>query len=86
MNARYIMHKVALCAIYAAIAGCASVPRYVTAPCIAKDQVLPSEPPKVRDKLTGRADEDLRIVAGSALRLRAWGQGLHTILEGCRAK
>ncbi len=71
---------------YIALSGCAHSPRYVTVPCIAKDQALPSEPPKVRDKLTGKADEDLRVVAGSALRLRAYGQGLRTILEGCQAK
>lgn len=58
--------------------------RYVPISCVGKDQILPAEPPKVADKLTGKADEDLRIVGGSAIRLRAWGQGLHSILEGCR--
>jgi hypothetical protein len=55
-------------------------------PCISRDQVLPSEPERVKDKLTGQADKDLKIVAGSAIRLRAWGEGLQTILEGCREK
>ncbi len=80
-----MMRSVVLFLAVAALSGCATT-RYVTVPCIPKDQVLPSEPPKVRDQLTGKADEDLRIVAGSALRLRAYGQGLRTILEGCRAR
>lgn len=71
--------------IAALTSGCATT-RFVTTPCIAKDQALPAEPPKVSDKLTGQADKDLTIVAGSAIRLRAWGQGLTHILEGCREK
>lgn len=67
-----------------ALTGCATT-RYVTVPCLAKDQALPAEPPKVGKSLTGEADKDLRIVAGSAVRLRAWGEGLNGILEGCRA-
>jgi hypothetical protein len=42
------------------------------------------EPPKVHDKLTGNADTDVGILAGSVIRMRAWGGGLRTILEGCR--
>ncbi len=79
------MIKPAIILAAALLSGCAT-DRFVTVPCLSKDQALPSEPPKVGDKLTGKADEDLRIVAGSALRLRAYGQGLRTILEGCRAK
>lgn len=66
-----------------ALSGCATT-RYVAVHCLAHDQQLPAEPPKVKDKLTGQADKDLTIVAGSAVRLRAWGEGLNTILEGCR--
>lgn len=69
-----------------ALSACAPHPRFSTIYCVGKDQVLPSEPPKVHDRLTGKADEDLRIVSGSALRLRAWGEGLNGIIEGCRAK
>jgi hypothetical protein len=68
-----------------ALTGCATT-RYVTVPCISHDQQLPAEPERVKDKLTGQADKDLKIVAGSAIRLRAWGEGLQTILEGCRGK
>ena len=74
-----------LCLAAIALAGCTTT-RYVTVPCIGKDQVLPAEPPKVGDKLTGRADEDVKTIAGSAVRLRAWGSGLRQILEGCREK
>lgn len=65
------------------LTGCAH-DRFVTVPCITKEQALPAEPPKVSDKLTGRADEDIKTIAGSNVRLRAWGQGLRGILEGCR--
>lgn len=70
-------------AIAIALSGCATT-RFVTVPCIAKDQVLPSEPPKIHDKLTGDADKDIRPIAGSNVRLRSWGEGLLGILEGCR--
>jgi hypothetical protein len=68
-----------------ALTGCATT-RYSTIYCLSHDQQLPAEPPKVRGQLTGNADKDLTIVAGSAIRLRAWGEGLQTILEGCREK
>ena len=69
-----------------ALAGCAPHVRYIPTPCLTKSQALPAEPPRVRSQLTGQADKDLRILAGSAVRLRAWGEGLQTILEGCREK
>jgi hypothetical protein len=67
------------------LAGCAT-PRYVTIYCVGKDQQPPKEPERIGGKLTGRAQDDLKIVAGSAIELRAWGQGLNQILEGCREK
>ena len=67
-----------------ALAGCVTTPKLVTIPCIAKDQVLPSEPPKIHSRLNGAADHDLPIVAGSALRLRAYSQALRGIVESCR--
>lgn len=66
-----------------ALTGCAAT-RYSTAYCLSHDQALPAEPPKVKDQLTGQADRDVEIIAGSAIRLRAWGEGLQTILDGCR--
>jgi hypothetical protein len=79
---RYAL-RYAACVTLLALSACTTT-RYVTVPCISKDQTLPAEPPKVADRLTGKADEDIKTIAGSAVRLRAWGQGLHTILEGCR--
>lgn len=68
-----------------ALSAC-TTPRVISQPCLTKEQVEElrrAEPEKVAPKLTGRADEDLRIVSGSALRLRAWGLGLLGTLEGC---
>lgn len=79
------MRHLTLVAAALALCGCQTT-RFVTVPCIAKDQVLPAEPERVGPKLTGQAQEDFRTVAGSAAELRAWGRGLNGILEGCRAK
>jgi hypothetical protein len=74
-------------AILAALAltGCATT-RYVTVSCVTRQQyseLQRAEPPKVGDKLTGQADSDIRIVAGSAIRLRAYSEGLMGVLGGC---
>jgi hypothetical protein len=76
----------ALFLIALALTGCATT-RYVTVSCVTRQQyseLQRAEPPKVGDKLTGQADSDIRIVAGSAIRLRAWGDGLLGVLEGCQ--
>jgi hypothetical protein len=75
-------------AIIAALAltGCAHT-RYVTVHCLTPaqlEQLKAAEPPKVSDKLTGKADEDIRTVAGSALRLRSYAHGLLGVLDGCQ--
>jgi hypothetical protein len=67
-----------------ALTGCATQTRYTTVYCIQHDQALPAEPERIKSKLTGQADTDIGIIAGSAIRLRAWGEGLQTILNGCR--
>jgi hypothetical protein len=69
-----------------ALCGCATTQpvRYVSVYCVPSGTQLPAEPPKVHDQLTGHADKDAGILAGSAIRLRAWGQALNHILEGCR--
>lgn len=74
----------ALIVAHLALSGCSTV-RYTTVYCLDKDQTLPSEPERVGEKLTGDAQQDFRIVAGSAVELRAYGTGLRTILESCRA-
>ena len=68
-----------------ALTGCTTT-RYVKVPCLTPQQLeqqRQAEPPKVHDKLTGKADEDVRTIAGSNVRLRAWGVGMLGILEGC---
>jgi hypothetical protein len=68
-----------------ALTGCVHT-RFVSTYCVSPsqfDELRKAEPPKVGDKLTGQADSDIRIVAGSAIRLRGWGEGLLGILEGC---
>lgn len=56
----------------------------ITRSCIAPGQEIPKEPEQVGDKLTGEADRDFQIVAGSAARLRAWGRALNGIVDSCR--
>jgi hypothetical protein len=68
------------------ITGCAHRVRYITVPCLTPEQLeerRKAEPPLVREKLTGKADEDIRIIGGSAVLLRSWGRGNISILEGC---
>ena len=74
--------------LLAALAGC-STTRFVTVPCLTQEQLAErqkAEPPKVSDRLSGNAGEDIKTIAGSAIRLRAWGLGNLQILEGCREK
>lgn len=69
-----------------ALTGCAPHPRFIQTYCLTQaqfDQLKQSQPPKVRSQLTGEADKDLRIIAGSAIRLRAYSDGLITVLGGC---
>ena len=67
------------------LSGCAHT-QYLTRSCITQDQLkqLKAEsPPKIRDKLTGKADEDTRPLAGSILQLRAYSGMLLGVLETC---
>ena len=71
-----------------ALSACATT-RAVPTKCVTPEQLNElkrQEPPKVRDKLTGRADEDVRTLGGSAIRLRSWGHGLLDVLGGCVVK
>jgi hypothetical protein len=70
-----------------AIMGCTTV-RYVPVYCITKEQLAELQaqrPGKIRDKLTGKADADLRLVTGKLVRVEAWGDGLIDVLGGCSA-
>ena len=75
--------KRALPLLLLALAGCQTT-KYISVPCVSKDQTLPAEPDPVKPKLTGKADEDTRILAGGLIRWQSYGRGLRTILEGCR--
>ena len=68
-----------------ALAGCAHTPGPTTR-CVTREQfeqIKRDEPPKIADRLTGNAAEDIKPIAGSAVRLRSWGRGMLGILEGC---
>ena len=81
------MKRLIYVATLIALSGCAHQQRFVTVPCVSQEQydkLKADEPPKVGDTLTGEADKDIRIVGGSAVRLRAYGRGLLGVLEGCR--
>lgn len=67
------------------LAGCTTT-RYVPVKCITAEQYKQfeqAEPPKVSDQLTGNAEQDIKPIAGSAVRLRAWGKGMLGVLGGC---
>jgi hypothetical protein len=68
------------------LTGCVTRIRYVPVYCITKEQLAELQaqrPGKIRDKLTGKADEDLRLVTGKLVRVEAWGDGLIDVLGGC---
>jgi ABC-type uncharacterized transport system auxiliary subunit len=67
------------------ISGCATT-RYTTVYCLTRaqfEQLKKSQPGKVKSQLTGKADTDVGILAGSAIRLRAHDDGLLEVLGGC---
>jgi len=70
-----------------ALSGCATVhTRYSTVYCVTPDQyakLKQAEPPKVGDKLTGNAQDDLKTIAGSAVRLRTFSDGLLGVIGSC---
>lgn len=58
------------------------VVRTVPIACVKREDI-PAEPPKIGAKLTGDPVHDLDVVSASALRLRAWGQEMSAMLQGC---
>lgn len=79
------MKRLALVIAALALSGCVR-DRYITVHCVTQeqaDELAKAEPPKVRDRLTGRAADDGAILAGSAVELRAWGLGLMGVVRGC---
>ena len=68
-----------------ALSGCTTT-RYVTTPCLTADQyqrLADALPPKVGSQLTGDAQLDLKIIAGSTVELRGYAEGLLQVLRGC---
>jgi hypothetical protein len=56
----------------------------VPTPVVCIDRsVIPVEPARIGDKLTGNAALDLPVIAASALELRKWGQEAVALLQGC---
>ena len=69
-----------------ALSACAPHPRFVSVYCVSPQQIdrlKAAEPPRVGEKLTGQAQDDFKIVAGSAVELRAYSHGLLDVLSGC---
>jgi hypothetical protein len=70
-----------------ALTGCATVhTKYIQTYCVTPDQyakLKQAEPPKVGDKLTGNAQDDLKTIAGSAVRLRTFSDGLLGVIGAC---
>jgi hypothetical protein len=67
------------------LSGCVTT-RFVPVHCVTKEQLAELEkarPGKIRDRLTGKADEDLRLVTGKLVRVESWGDGLLDVLGGC---
>jgi ABC-type uncharacterized transport system auxiliary subunit len=79
------MKKLLAIAAMATLSGCATT-KYVTVYCVTKaqvEQLQKAKPGKVRDQLTGKADQDLKLVAGRLVRVESWGDGLLDVLGGC---
>ena len=82
--------KRSLLLLAALVGGCAhkqeveirEVPVPTPVACVEPGQI-PAEPPRVSQRFNGNARHDLQILAENAQDLRAWGQELHTLLEGC---
>jgi hypothetical protein len=72
-------------AIAAALTGCATT-RYAPTYCLTRaqlEQLKAQEPGKIHSQLNGDAAHDVGPLAGSAIRLRAYADGLLVVLGGC---
>lgn len=76
----------------AALPGCALLPhrtvyRYVSTACVTREQyaeLKSQEPPKIHSRLNGDEDHDIKIIAGSLIRVRSYADGLLEVLGGCQ--
>lgn len=78
---------VSICALLA-LSGCAH-DRYVVTHCLTPtqlEQLRSALPPKVGQSLTGNAQTDLKIIAGSNVELRGYAGSLLDVLAGCTGK
>jgi hypothetical protein len=70
-----------------ALTGCATPQtRYVETYCLSRtqfNQLKDAEPGKIHNQLNGDASHDVGPLAGSAIRLRAYADGLLQVLGGC---
>jgi outer membrane lipoprotein SlyB len=78
------------CSILLALAltGCATT-QTLTAPCVSQaeyNRLAAAEPQKVKSRLIGQGDADSRVLAGSAIELRAWGEAMLGTLKICSNK
>jgi hypothetical protein len=76
---------IAFCALLA-LTACAPHPRTAIVYCVSPqqyDRLKSAEPPKVGNRLTGQAQDDLKLIAGSAIELREYSHGLLQVLGGC---
>lgn len=67
------------------LSGCGTT-KYITVYCITKaqlEQLKAAKPGKIRDQLTGKADEDAKKITGRLVRVEAWGDGMLDVLGGC---
>ena len=79
------MRKLLLTVAAIATSGCVTT-RYATVHCVTPEQyqkLKDAEPRKVGDKLTGQAQDDLKIIAGNNVELREYSHGLLGVIGGC---
>ena len=79
------MRTFRLALICLALTACTTV-RYQRIYCVTRaqyEELKNSQPGKVHGQLTGKADVDVGILAGSAIRLRAHDDGLLEVIGGC---
>jgi hypothetical protein len=70
-----------------ALTGCATThERFTPVYCVTQDQytkLKSAEPEKIGSKLTGKAQDDLKLIASNDLELRTYSDGLLGVLNGC---
>ena len=84
--------QMAVLSCLAMLSGCGlmrprTVTRYVSTACLTRDQyaqLKAQEPPTIHERLNGDEDHDIKILAGSLIRVRAYSDGLLEVLGGCQ--